>query len=78
MDTEPHRYLEAIERRPRTVQEAMTVYSVDDPDVAADLLRRQEQLVEWTLAHPGEPLTDQDIVEDLLVLGCFRFGRVDW
>jgi len=74
MDTEQQRYLEAIERRPRTVEEAMTVYGVDDPEMAADLLQRQERFVRWIQEHPGEPLTDKDIAEDLLTLGRFRFG----
>ena len=74
MDTEQQRYLEAIERRPRTIEEAMTVYGVDDPQVAADLLQRQERFVRWMQEHPGEPLTDKDIAEDLLTLGRFRFG----
>ena len=74
MDTEQQRYLEAIERRPRTVEEAMTVYGIDDPEVAADLLQRQERFVHWMQDHPGEPLTDKDIAEDLLTLGRFRFG----
>ena len=74
MDTKQQRYLEAIERRPRTVEEAMTVYGVDDPEVAADLLQRQERFVRWIQEHPGEPLTDKDIAEDMLTLGRFRFG----
>jgi hypothetical protein len=74
MDTERQDYLEAIERRPRTVEEAMTVYGVDAPEVAADLLQRQERFVRWMQDHPGEPLTDKDIAEDLLTLGRFRFG----
>ena len=74
MDTEQQNYLEAIERRPRTVEEAMTVYGVDDPEVAADLLQRQERFVRWMQEHPGEPLTDKDIAEDMLTLGRFRFG----
>jgi len=74
MDTEQQNYLEAIERRPRTIEEAMTVYGVDDPEVAVDLLQRQERFVCWIQEHPGEPLTDKDIAEDLLTLGRFRFG----
>ena len=74
MDTKQQNYLEAIERRPRTVEEAMTVYGVDDPEVAADLLQTQERFVRWIQEHPGEPLTDKDIAEDLLTLGRFRFG----
>jgi len=74
MDTKQQRYLEAIERRPRTVEEAMTVYEVDDPEVASDLLQRQERFVRWMQEHPGKPLTDKDIAEDLLTLGRFRFG----
>jgi len=74
MDTDQQNYLDAIERRPRTVEEAMTVYGVDDPEVAADLLQRQERFVRWIQDHPGEPLTDKDIAEDLLTLGRFRFG----
>jgi len=74
MDTKQQRYLEAIERRPRTIEEAMTVYGVDDPKVVADLLQRQERIVRWMQEHPGEPLSDKDIAEDLLTLGRFRFG----
>jgi len=74
MDTDQQNYLDAIERRPRTIEEAMTVYGVDDPEVAADLLQRQERFVRWIQEHPGEPLTDKDIAEDLLTLGRFRFG----
>jgi len=77
MDTDQQNYLDAIERRPRTVEEAMTVYGVDDPEVAADLLQRQERFVRWIQDHPGEPLTDKDIAEDLLTLGRFRFGRTN-
>ncbi|MFZ5915591.1 MAG: hypothetical protein ACOYZ7_01505 [Chloroflexota bacterium] len=72
MDTASQRYLEAIENRPRTVEAAMAVYHVDDPEVAADLLERQERFVRWLLAHPGEPLTDRGMAEDLLLLGSFR------
>ena len=74
MDTERQDYLEAIERRPRTIEEAMTVYGVDDLKVATDSLQRQERFVRWIQDHPGEPLTDKDIAEDLLTLGRFRFG----
>ena len=42
--------------------------------VAAALLQRQERFVRWMQEHPGEPLTDKDIAEDLLTLGRFRFG----
>lgn len=74
MDAERPSYLDAIKRRPRTIEEAMTVYGADDPEVAADLLQRQERFVHWIQDHSGEPLTDKDIAEDMLTLGRFRFG----
>jgi hypothetical protein len=73
MDTEQQDFLEAIEHRPRTVEEAMITYSVDDPKVAADLLQRQEQVVRWFQEHPGEPVTDRDILQDILTLSRFRW-----
>jgi len=74
MDTEQQRFLESLKNRPRTVEEAMSFYKVDDPETASDLLQRQERVARWFQEHPGEPLTDWGIVEDMLLLGRFRFG----
>ncbi len=72
MDTEQQRFLESLENRPRTVEEAMSFYKVDDPETASDLLQRQERVARWFQEHPGEPLTDKDLLQDILTLGRFR------